>query len=143
MLCRFVSSLYTQRLSHSFIRFYLSSFRFLQILKSLTERTEGPPLAPCSATGGTHPDPGLGVFSLLHYVVQAVGPLSARANSPARLPVTPDIVAHLRAVCLPLRSLIPIVCSVLHVAWVLLLSCIQLSSHAHLWNVQLVYALLG
>lgn len=55
-LCRFVSSLYTQRLSHSSIRSYVSSLRFLQIL-----------------AGG--PDPGLGAFLQLYYEV-AVCPLS-------------------------------------------------------------------
>ena len=78
-LCRFVSSLYTQRLSHSSIHSYLSSLRFLQIL-----------------AGG--PDPSLGVFSQLHYVVRVVGPLSPRSNRPAQLPVTSDILAHLWAV---------------------------------------------
>ena len=78
-LCRFVSSLYTQRLSHSSIRSYVSSLQFLQIL-----------------AGG--PDPGLGAFPQLHYEVRAVGHLSPQSNRTARLPVTPDILAHLRAV---------------------------------------------
>ena len=78
-LCRFVSSLYTQRLSHSSIRSYLRSLQFLQIL-----------------AGG--PDTGLGAFPQLHYVVRAVGRLSPRSNHPAWLPVTPDILAHRWAV---------------------------------------------
>ena len=78
-LCHFVSSLYTQCLSHSSICSYLSSLRFLQIF-----------------AGG--PDPGPGAFPQLHYVVRVVGHLSPWSNRPARLPVTPDIVAHLWAV---------------------------------------------
>ena len=44
------------------------------------------------------PDPGLGAFPQLHYMVRVVGRLSLWSNHPARLPVTPDILAHLCAV---------------------------------------------
>jgi len=81
LLCRFVASLGQQKLKHRTIKTYLSGIRFAQIHLGM-----GNPFLPQS-------------MPQLEYLLAGIKHVEARAGKPPkpRLPITPEILGHLKA----------------------------------------------
>ena len=77
VVCRFVAHLHQSQLSLSSIRLYLSAIRFFQIAYGFG-------------------NPHLESFHRLHYVVRGVARTQPRSGRASRLPITVEILQHLR-----------------------------------------------